>query len=113
MRILGLEVYADSESRRKAVEIIRQARPDLILTHYPEDYMCDHSTTGRLIIDASFVASLPNYRNYFLLGIGGGAIPPGPIIPGIPFVSIGACSFASFSSASVLKGASGFSLRAV
>jgi len=57
-----LEVYADSESRRKAVEIIRQAKPDLILTHYPDDYMCDHSTTGRLVIDASFVASLPNYR---------------------------------------------------
>ena len=57
-----LEVYADSESRRKVVEIIRQAKPDLILTHCPDDYMCDHSTTGRLVIDASFVASLPNYR---------------------------------------------------
>ena len=57
-----LEVYSDSESRRKVVEIIRQAKPDLILTHYPDDYMCDHSTTGRLVIDASFVASLPNYR---------------------------------------------------
>ncbi len=57
-----LEVYVDSESRRKGVKIIRQAKPDLILTHYPDDYMCDHSTTGRLVIDASFVASLPNYR---------------------------------------------------
>ncbi|MCX5643042.1 MAG: PIG-L family deacetylase [Candidatus Omnitrophica bacterium] len=57
-----LEVYADSQSRRKVVEIVRQAKPDLILTHYPDDYMCDHSTTGRLVIDASFVASLPNYR---------------------------------------------------
>ena len=57
-----LEIYPDSESRRKVAEIIRQARPDLILTHYPEDYMCDHSATGRLVIDASFTASLPNYR---------------------------------------------------
>ena len=57
-----LEVYTDSESRRKVVEIIRQARPDLIITHYPDDYMCDHSNTGRLAIDASFIASLPNYR---------------------------------------------------
>jgi len=57
-----LEVYADSASRRVVVEIIRKAKPDLILSHYPDDYMCDHSTTGRLVIDASFVASLPNYQ---------------------------------------------------
>ncbi len=57
-----LEIHSDSESRRKVVEVIRRARPDLILTHWPDDYMCDHSTTGRLVIDASFTASLPNYR---------------------------------------------------
>lgn len=57
-----LEVYVDSETRRKTVEVIRQARPDLVITNHPDDYMCDHSTTGRLVVDASFVASLPNYR---------------------------------------------------
>lgn len=57
-----LEVYVDSESRRRTVEVIRQARPDLVITNHPDDYMCDHSTTGKLVVDASFVATLPNYR---------------------------------------------------
>ncbi|MFH0796085.1 MAG: PIG-L family deacetylase [Candidatus Omnitrophota bacterium] len=57
-----LEIYSDSASRKKVVELIRKAQPELIITHCPDDYMCDHSTAGRLVIDASFVASLPNYR---------------------------------------------------
>jgi len=57
-----LEIYPDSSGRKKVVEVIRKARPDMIITNHPDDYMCDHSTTGRLVIDASFTASLPNYR---------------------------------------------------
>ncbi len=80
-----LEIYSDSASRRVVVEIVRKARPDLILTHYPKDYMCDHSTTGRLVIDASFVASLPNYQT---------ESPPTEVIPLVYFMdAMAAVSF--------------------
>lgn len=57
-----LDVYPDKEGRKKVVELIRIARPDIIITHSPDDYMCDHTITSRLVIDASFIATLPNYK---------------------------------------------------
>ncbi|NQS89609.1 PIG-L family deacetylase [Patescibacteria group bacterium] len=55
------DIYLDRESVRKVVDLIRAIRPDLIITHSPEDYMMDHTTTSRLVINASFAASAPNY----------------------------------------------------
>jgi len=57
-----VDVYQDNEVRKKVVELIRIARPDLIITHFPEDYICDHTITSRLVIEASFIATLPNYK---------------------------------------------------
>ncbi|OGF46516.1 MAG: hypothetical protein A2452_01055 [Candidatus Firestonebacteria bacterium RIFOXYC2_FULL_39_67] len=57
-----LDLYTDRTARKKAVEIIRQAEPDLIITHAPNDYMPDHRATSRLIFEASFTATLPNYK---------------------------------------------------
>jgi LmbE family N-acetylglucosaminyl deacetylase len=57
-----LGIYPDKEARKKVVELIRIARPDLIITHSPDDYMCDHTITSKLVVDASFVATLPNYE---------------------------------------------------
>lgn len=53
---------SDPHQRELAVDLVRQYSPDLILTHHSADYMCDHVETGRLIEDASFVASLPLYE---------------------------------------------------
>lgn len=57
-----LDIHPDEEARKKVVDLIRVARPDLIITHSPKDYMCDHTTTSKLVIDASFIATLPNYK---------------------------------------------------
>ena len=43
------------------VDIIRYADPDVIITHDPDDYMPDHTAVSRLVFDASFTATLPNY----------------------------------------------------
>jgi len=51
----------DMEQRNKIIEIIRYADPDLIITHAPGDYMCDHVAVSRLVYDASFAASVPHY----------------------------------------------------
>ena len=60
---LGLsdgEVYAsDPAQRRLVVDLVRDARPDLIITHSPGDYMSDHNEIQQLVFDCSFHATLP------------------------------------------------------
>ena len=57
-----LEIYDNNkEARDKMVDIIRYADPDVIITHDPNDYMPDHTAVSRLVFDASFTATLPNY----------------------------------------------------
>src|SRR3954454_22540122 len=56
-----LAIFEDDESRRRVTEALRRARPDLILTAPPVDYLCDHEMTSLLVRDACFGASCPNY----------------------------------------------------
>lgn len=59
------DIYdGNKRTRDKIVDIIRYAQPDLIITHNPKDYMPDHTAVSRLVFDASFAATLPNYTNY-------------------------------------------------
>jgi N-acetylglucosamine malate deacetylase 1 len=53
-------VFDDEGTRLTFVDAIRQARPDMIITHTSTDYHPDHRTVSKLVFDASFVASLPN-----------------------------------------------------
>jgi LmbE family N-acetylglucosaminyl deacetylase len=50
---------SDREQQRAVVDLVREARPELIITHYPADYMSDHNEISRLVFDASFHATLP------------------------------------------------------
>ena len=52
------------EARDRIVDIIRYAQPDFIITHNPDDYMPDHTAVSRLVFDASFTSTLPNYTSY-------------------------------------------------
>lgn len=57
-----LEIYDNNrEARDKIVDVIKYANPDFIITHNPDDYMPDHTAVARLVFDASFTATLPNY----------------------------------------------------
>jgi LmbE family N-acetylglucosaminyl deacetylase len=57
-----LEVSAEQAGVvRRLVDVIRRCRPDLILTHSPEDYMRDHVEVSKLAFDASFSASVPHF----------------------------------------------------
>ncbi len=53
----------DQTLRDSLVEIIRDAAPDFIITHAPDDYMPDHVNVSKLVFDAAFTASLPNYHS--------------------------------------------------
>jgi N-acetylglucosamine malate deacetylase 1 len=58
-KLLGAEVrflrYDDEllldtlEARRKIINAMRWAQPDVILTHYPDDPSTDHTTTGHIV----------------------------------------------------------------
>lgn len=57
-----LDIFSENrEARDKIVEIIREVKPDFIITHNPVDYMPDHTATSKLVYDASFAASIPHY----------------------------------------------------
>lgn len=56
-----LSIIVDNDSRRKVTEAVRRARPQIIMTAPPSDYMCDHEATSRLVRDACFTAPIPNY----------------------------------------------------
>jgi LmbE family N-acetylglucosaminyl deacetylase len=56
-----LAIFNDDESRRRVTEALRRARPDIVLTAPPVDYLCDHEMTSLLVRDACFNAPVPNY----------------------------------------------------
>ena len=58
-----LDIFDNNKAARdKMVEVIKYAQPDFIITHNPDDYMPDHTAVSRLVFDASFTATLPNYK---------------------------------------------------
>jgi len=62
---------------RKIVEVIRSVRPDLIITHSPDDYMRDHVETSKLVFNAGFSSSIPHYYT---------ESPPWPLITPIYYM---------------------------
>lgn len=59
-----LDIYDNNkEARDKVVDVIKKVKPNFIITHDPDDYMPDHTATSRLVFDASFAATLPNYAS--------------------------------------------------
>lgn len=57
-----LEIFSGNrKSRDVIVDIIREIKPDFIITHNPVDYMADHVATSKLVLDASYAATLPDY----------------------------------------------------
>lgn len=52
---------SDFKQRDQIADIIRQEKPNFIITHAPNDYMSDHREVSKLVFAASFVASVPHY----------------------------------------------------
>lgn len=47
-------------NRRAFIRLIREFRPDLILTHRPNDYHPDHRYTSQLVQDSAYLVTVPN-----------------------------------------------------
>ena len=56
-----MAVFNDDESRRRVTALLRDLRPDVVITASPSDYHCDHEATSHLVRDACFGAGCPNY----------------------------------------------------
>ncbi len=57
-----LGVFNDDASRRRITELVRAARPDIVIAASPIDYHPDHEAVSQLTRDACFAASAPGYR---------------------------------------------------
>ena len=53
-------VFPDLKQRRRMIDILREADPDVISTHSPNDYHPDHRYVGQLVFDAYFQKGLPH-----------------------------------------------------
>jgi len=71
-----LLVFYDQPHLHKVMELVRQTRPALVLTHSPVDYMIDHETVSQLCQSACFGAMAPNFKT--------GARRPAPPLQGVP-----------------------------
>lgn len=69
-RVLGAKfyppIYADmeacytTENLKKVSAVVRTAKPTILLTHAPSDYMEDHEIACRLAVSAAFAHGMPN-----------------------------------------------------
>lgn len=57
-----MAIFNDEPGRRRVTQILRETRPDIVITANNPDYHCDHEATHALVRDACFGASAPNYH---------------------------------------------------
>lgn len=61
---LGIDdLFVESSNHETLLELVRvvkETKPDVIITHNPDDYMRDHMETSQLAFNASFGSSLPH-----------------------------------------------------
>jgi LmbE family N-acetylglucosaminyl deacetylase len=59
------DLLVDSTNKKQhddLVAVIREAKPDFIITHSPDDYCSDHVELSKLVFKASFDASCPHFH---------------------------------------------------
>jgi LmbE family N-acetylglucosaminyl deacetylase len=53
------ELLPTLENRCQVIRLLRSFRPDLVLTHRPNDYHPDHRYTSQLVQDAAYMVTVP------------------------------------------------------
>ena len=59
------ELVQDLDSRIRVIDVLRQADPDLVITHSPDDYHSDHINTSKLVFEATYLANLGLWKTDF------------------------------------------------
>ena len=55
-------LFSNEQTRLDFLNMVRKARPDVILTHAPSDYHPDHRTTGEILWDIRVMTTVPNIK---------------------------------------------------
>lgn len=58
-----MEIAYTTDLLRKVAAVVRIAKPSIVLTHSPIDYMEDHETACRLAVSAAFCHGMPNFES--------------------------------------------------
>lgn len=56
-----LNIFYTDELLRQVAAVVRQAKPQIVLTHAPLDYMEDHQNTARLAVGGAFCRGMPHF----------------------------------------------------
>jgi LmbE family N-acetylglucosaminyl deacetylase len=57
-----LTIVYDETTKRRVSALLRQVRPDLVIAPSPVDYMADHEETSRIVREAAFASTVPNWK---------------------------------------------------
>ncbi len=85
------ELMPTLENRYKIIRAIREFRPDVIMTHRPNDYHPDHRYTSTLVQDAAYMVTVPNIcaltphleTNPVIVYLSDGFMKPYPFTPNV------------------------------
>ena len=56
------ELFYDAPTRLVFIEMLRQAKPDIIFGHWPEAYHPDHVAAGQLVFGANYISGVPHVK---------------------------------------------------
>lgn len=57
-----LELVYTPQILRRVAAVVREARPRIVLTHSPQDYMEDHMNAARIAVTSAFAHGIPNFQ---------------------------------------------------
>lgn len=58
-----MEIMYDLKTLMHVSAIVREVKPNIVLTHSPADYMEDHTNTCRLAVSATFARGMRNFTS--------------------------------------------------
>jgi N-acetylglucosamine malate deacetylase 1 len=57
-----LTIVYNETTKRRVSALLRIVRPDLVIVPSPQDYMADHEETPRIVREAAFASTIPNWK---------------------------------------------------
>lgn len=55
-------LFSSEQTRLAFIDLLRMAKPDVVITHYPFDYHADHRTVAQVLMDVRILGQVPNIQ---------------------------------------------------
>lgn len=55
-------LFDGEQSRLKFIDVVRQAKPDLVFCHFNNDYHPDHRISGQIVCNIKVMSTVPNIK---------------------------------------------------